>query len=294
MSKLQSHPFSELFPLISEEEKNELADDIVVNGLLHPIIMYEGKILDGRNRYDACIEVNVKPAFEEYRGTNPLAFVISCNLNRRHLTTSQRAMIAAQIENMPQGRPQNKQVNCPLPRKHVAETLSVSESSVQRASRVLNQSPQLAKEVLSGKVTVNGALNHIATTPFPTRSTPTAGPKRLDKVGRVIPDKIVALWDQSEADAKAALDALSKIRCSLRTAQEEDNLCYREMTFASTLSILNSAYSDFQRLAPYAVCYLCQGLLPAKCAACKGRGFTSKYFWDMCVPAEFKKLVSKK
>ena len=92
------HPVCRLFPPLRKEELEELAEDIRQNGLLHDIVLYEGKILDGRNRYLACPMAGVKPRFAQWDGTgSPLEWVISENLVRRHLTSSQRAVIAHDI-----------------------------------------------------------------------------------------------------------------------------------------------------------------------------------------------------
>ena len=89
------HPICQLFPPLSKEELQELAEDIRIKGLLHDIILYEGKILDGRNRYLACPMAGVEPRFSEWKGKGwPLQWVISENLVRRHLTSSQKAVIA--------------------------------------------------------------------------------------------------------------------------------------------------------------------------------------------------------
>ena len=95
MNQYAIHPICLLFPPLNREELEELAEDIRIKGLLHPIILFEGKILDGRNRYLACSMVGVKPRFVQWDGTgSPLQWIISENLVRRHLTSSQRAVIA--------------------------------------------------------------------------------------------------------------------------------------------------------------------------------------------------------
>src|SRR5262249_24814032 len=71
----------------------DLVADIKEHKLREPITLYREKILDGRNRYRGCIAGDVEPRFETFEGDNPLAFVISVNLRRRHLSESQRAMI---------------------------------------------------------------------------------------------------------------------------------------------------------------------------------------------------------
>ncbi|MGA2065698.1 MAG: ParB/RepB/Spo0J family partition protein [Thermoguttaceae bacterium] len=89
------HPACLLFPKLGHQELQELADDIKANGLRNPIVLYKGQILDGRNRLLACEIVGVEPRFVEWRGEgSPIERVISENLVRRHLTSSQRAVIA--------------------------------------------------------------------------------------------------------------------------------------------------------------------------------------------------------
>ena len=60
-------------------------------------MLADGKILDGRNRYIACQNANVEPIFEQYAGEDPIGFVISKNVKRRHLTVSERAAAAARV-----------------------------------------------------------------------------------------------------------------------------------------------------------------------------------------------------
>jgi site-specific DNA-methyltransferase (adenine-specific) len=95
--QLQTHPIADLIPSMSEEEYRGLIEDIKVNGLIDPIYLFEGRILDGRHRYRACLELRIEPRFEEYQGDSPVAFVISRNLKRRHLTESQRAALAVEL-----------------------------------------------------------------------------------------------------------------------------------------------------------------------------------------------------
>ena len=95
---LPFHPAANLFPLLEVEspEFGELVQDIREHGLLQPIVLCDGKILDGRNRYRACQHAGVEPRFVEWSGDSPTAYVLSLNLHRRHLTDGQRAMIAVE------------------------------------------------------------------------------------------------------------------------------------------------------------------------------------------------------
>ena len=99
---LEFHPHADLFPLLEGDELQALADDIKEHGQRQPIVMHEGKILDGRNRYLACRMAETEPEFVDYDGTDALGFVVSLNWRRRHLSASQRAFVAAQIANMRQ------------------------------------------------------------------------------------------------------------------------------------------------------------------------------------------------
>ncbi len=92
------HPLAALIPKMSQEEYDTLRDDIAAHGLYEPIRTYEGQILDGRHRYYACVELDIEPRYEPFEGSDPIGYVASANLHRRHLTSSQRAVIALAFE----------------------------------------------------------------------------------------------------------------------------------------------------------------------------------------------------
>src|SRR5262249_29537011 len=92
------HPACLAFPLLGDAELQELADDIKLRGLLHPVVVFRGQVLDGRNRLTACEIAGVAPRFIEWSGSgSPVEWVISTNLHRRHLSASQRAVVALDL-----------------------------------------------------------------------------------------------------------------------------------------------------------------------------------------------------
>lgn len=94
---LESHRYADIFPMTEGESFENLKKDIQEQGLQQTIVLFENKILDGRNRFKACRELGLEPRFEEYKGDKPLEFVISGNLHRRHLSESQKAVIAQDL-----------------------------------------------------------------------------------------------------------------------------------------------------------------------------------------------------
>jgi hypothetical protein len=97
---LEAHEFAKLFPPLSEEDFKALVDDIKANGLRQPIVVYQGKILDGNNRYRACLQAGREPELVDLECSDDgvaQAFVISANIHRRHLSPEQRREIIATL-----------------------------------------------------------------------------------------------------------------------------------------------------------------------------------------------------
>src|ERR1700731_2234226 len=91
------HEAANLFPRLHGADLTALVQDIKANGLQNPIVIFDGKLLDGRNRVLACARAGIKPSFVHKNRVSPLAYVVTENLRRRHLTTDQRAAIAAEL-----------------------------------------------------------------------------------------------------------------------------------------------------------------------------------------------------
>ena len=132
------HEVANIFPMMQGEEFNALKADIAANGLREPIWLHpDGRIIDGRNRYLACCELGMEPECRTWDGAGSLvAFVVSLNLHRRHLTESQRAMIAAKLATMGEGRPEKTASIEAVSQGNAATLLNVSRSAVQRARNI--------------------------------------------------------------------------------------------------------------------------------------------------------------
>ena len=139
------HELCCIFPRCSDEELQLLVSDIRENGLQNPIVLFEGKILDGRNRYLACEILGIEPRYVEFEGTEPMSFVISHNLCRRHLSESQRAMVAASVLEL---RRQEKEK---MTVATAAKQFNVSERLIHYADKVLQDGTmQDVADIMSG------------------------------------------------------------------------------------------------------------------------------------------------
>jgi DNA modification methylase len=176
---MQPHKYAQLFPMACENELTEMAEDIKSRGLINHIILLDDKILDGRNRYEACKRAKVEPLFTPYLGSDPLGDVISWNLHRRHLSTSQRAALAVEMEpmfeeaakkNMSAGGGDKKTglpklakaISAPVhAREKAASALKISHGIVGSAKEVRAKSPELFEKVKAGEIRVNEAKKEI-------------------------------------------------------------------------------------------------------------------------------------
>jgi DNA modification methylase len=160
---MQSHEYANLFPLMPENELKELAESIKENGLLHPIAVFQEKILDGRNRHKACLLAGVEPIYIQYTGGEPLKYVLAENLARRHLSETQRAVVAAGLANMENGGWRGNQwqsANLPtakITQAEAAAMLNVSERTLRTVKAVERAAPELLERMESGELTANEA-----------------------------------------------------------------------------------------------------------------------------------------
>lgn len=199
--EMKWHPAANIFPMMEEKELTELSEDIKANGQQEPCLICDGMVIDGRNRWMACLISDIKAKTKVVSPEDPVGFVLSLNLHRRHLTPSQRSMCAARArelfdkqakERMSEGGGDKKSgvANFPPPianqqkaRDAAGKAFSVSGRSVDHATRVIEKGiPELAKAVDEGRMAVSTAAI-IASEPEEVQKAEVENPKRNRQYG---------------------------------------------------------------------------------------------------------------
>jgi N6-adenosine-specific RNA methylase IME4 len=171
--ELAAHPLAALIPDMAPAEYEALRADIAERGLLAPVVLYEGQILDGRHRYRACREVSAEPLYTTYTGDDPVAYVVSVNIKRRHLAPSQLAVVALAVEQAyaPKARERQlaglKQHQAVRPFSQscqngepvhsatlAAKAVGVSPRYISAAKQLAREAPELLPQVGSGQLTI--------------------------------------------------------------------------------------------------------------------------------------------
>jgi hypothetical protein len=169
----EAHPAAELFPLLDEDALEALAASIAKVGLIHPIVLHDGLVLDGRNRLRACELAGVEPRFAEWTGDGSITeYVVSTNLVRRHLTPSQCAMLATDLLPLLEAEARERQgtrtdlgtsvndlteVNGGRATERAAKLFGTNRQYVADAKSIAADRPDLADQVRTGKLTLPAA-----------------------------------------------------------------------------------------------------------------------------------------
>lgn len=226
------HPVASLFPMIDDDALNALAEDIKKNGQREPILvafldgreLNEPVVVDGRNRFKACEIAGVEPEFSNDYVMEPHEigpWVISHNLHRRHLTTSQKAAVAvayeaelAKLAKARQGQRNDlkskKDIPVNLPectkgedsRDSAGDLFQVSGKSVSDAKYVSKHDPEAFQRVRDGKQAVSAAAKAIREKLNPK---PELTPEQLAE------KKLRPLLKENEAVIEAAFSILAEI-----------------------------------------------------------------------------------
>jgi hypothetical protein len=153
------HPVAELFPMMTDEELADLAADITANGLLYPIVLdADGQLIDGRNRLRACQMAGVQPTYTSLNGHDPVAYILSTNVTRRHLSKGQSAMAVALSRTVSEAGKSHYGAN-----RAAALAAGVREQRVSMAALVVGFAPELTPLVMSGAMGLDAAYEQART-----------------------------------------------------------------------------------------------------------------------------------
>jgi hypothetical protein len=263
--KHEFHPLANLFEPMEGEELQALADDIKENGLRELIICTEdGRIIDGRNRYNACMMVGEEPKFgvREDDGKLP-EWVWSRNGSRRHVTPSKLAYAAAEFEKItgrlpPLGRPSKEMLQKKRgPVGPISGIAEVPDTSLKRARKVVRSgSKSLQKAVKKGDVSVSAAARVADLPKAEQRALVRQGPEAVVEAARpepkaddhkVKPSQIMgsmemleANWIAASAEIKNQFSAkYGKKQTDLPVAQSASDLPAPGLSRADMLSVID-------------------------------------------------------
>ncbi len=162
MIVLKQHPLSAAFPAMQADEYQGLKDSIENVGVLEPITLFDGGILDGWHRYNAARDVGMPcPMVELGADVDPGDFVLVKNKDRRNLTASQKAAAVTAVHMCrPAHRPNKSAPGADLLKstKELAVMAGVGERTIEQAKAVhVGAVPAVQDAVKTGAVSVKVA-----------------------------------------------------------------------------------------------------------------------------------------
>jgi hypothetical protein len=212
------HPLSAAFPSMPAEDFQSLKDSIETNGVLNPITLFEGQVIDGWHRYTAANEVGQNcPTQELESWIDPKDYVLAQNKNRRHITVAQLATATAAVYGWYSvGDNQHKggsvvPTEAPKSSKELAAIAGVSTASIEKAKTVQTKAaPEVQQAVKDGKI---GLEKAVAISKLPKEDQAAA-------IAKPLPRNITPIRPEySEADQMA--DKLKEAHHAIDEMQEE-------------------------------------------------------------------------
>lgn len=234
------HPLCTLFPRMSGADFASLVADIKANGLDQPIVTHDGMILDGGNRYAACLEAGVEPRFVAFSGGNLVTFVLSANLHRRHMTAGQQAAIVAAAQDWATAHPAHRvssakegcnvaplsaEEGCNVaPLSRVQDRAAAAGASVRTqkmADKVARERPELAKAVARGEISLPAAVREVEGRPEKAAKAPS---READDELERLRAEVIDLREKNDVLAKEAESLLAENAAMARVFDADDRL----------------------------------------------------------------------
>ena len=272
------HPLANAFPMMSDDEIKELARSIEADGQIESIKIYEDMIIDGRNRYVACQLAQIEPDYEEIGElVDPAGYVVALNINRRHLTSSQRAHAAAKIKKWA------KENGEKVTQAEAAAEMGASVRSTRRAEKVVEHGSEALNEAVSdGHVSVREAEHIVdATHNHEEQDNMMSGPRAdSDNRGDEPPE-----WNEVGPIFKELVRSLNEFKKQVKSHSGPGFEVLGQYQSRIRLDIDN-VLATVKTSQPYEVCPYCKGN-DLECIACKGAGWVTESTWDNA-PRELK------
>jgi Predicted transcriptional regulators len=167
--------FKCLLPPLLREEFDQLEQNILENGCIDPIVLWNGYIVDGHNRYNICVKHNknylIQYLSDDMSKQDVIKWILENQLGRRNLSVAERFEIVQRYkpmftnkakENMSAGGKGSTTLTKVNTRKEMAKLVGISEGTYSKYDKIYDSdNDELKKKVRSGKVTVNKALEEI-------------------------------------------------------------------------------------------------------------------------------------
>lgn len=315
---LPLHEVCTLFPAMESDQRDAMRDDIRRNGVQMPIWVYDGKIIDGRNRAEICDELGVDCPVQEYTGSEDdlVTFVLSLNMQRRHLSSSQRAGIAAEALSVQRrlreneakpGRPSKPagedKPSKPASRDEAIDELAAAVGSNRRylkfADLLRQERPDLLKKVIAGDVSIRTLIDELGddlkgghepeeSKPASSQGSESSDEERADCFGHPVPEHMHEAWDGVKKFTELAAQAKA-LRTAIGELCESAAGAYIERAKQEVCASLKHVEAELKAMCPYVVCPHCEG---ATCNQCRGVGWIPKAVYDL-LPEEVRQAWSE-
>ncbi len=308
MVKAKMHDVCTMFPPMTEDEIKALREDVRSKGVLSPVWIWNGMVIDGRHRVEIAEELGVDYPTREFEGEESelVSFVLSLNSHRRHLSSSQRAAIGSQALALQRkivgpgrgvkpkktegadGSTPDAEAPAPVDDQYdeLAKQIGTNRRYMKFADKLRVERPDVFKKVVSGDVTLYTVINELGDDlkgnkePEPAPGRPDedeAGSVVKDELGHDIPMDLREAWADLD-EFRSLCTTLRDVRKRIKTLCERMAGAYLERALPEVNAALKSVEKELKTMQPYTICPHCNG---TACNQCRGMGWIPKGVFDL-------------
>jgi len=290
---MKYHRVVNLFPPMSGSEQTALRADIKKHGLKMPIVVWRGKVIDGRNRYEACCDLGIDEfEVEEFEGSEDemLAHVVSLNMSRRQLNSGQKACVGVELgtyrDSLDSGKSGDSSKRLI---EQVADELGTNRQYLYSAEKLKQQDADLFSQVRRGDLKLTAAMAAMTKLDEPAgkgdsvSDQPANPPQGVqDAFGNPVPTTMEPAFEERD-NYRYAVSLVDEVRQAIREiVARKKGTAFLDLNEVE--GNLKAAQIAIKAAMPYTVCPYCEG---AKCDACKSKGWVSSLIYDQA-PDEMK------